>query len=64
MLSVSGRRNCIGESLARVELLLFFVTLMQIYRVKLPAGSTSDLDQINDDIIRSPKPYSIIFEKR
>ena len=64
MLSVSGRRNCIGERLARVELLLFFVTLMQIYRVKLPAGSTADVDQINDDIIRSPKPYSIIFENR
>uniref|UniRef100_A0A8C8SJH4 Cytochrome P450 2W1 n=1 Tax=Pelusios castaneus TaxID=367368 RepID=A0A8C8SJH4_9SAUR len=40
-----GRRNCIGESLAKMELFLFFVGLLQMFTFHPPPGLTeSDLD--------------------
>uniref|UniRef100_K7FBW5 Cytochrome P450 family 2 subfamily W member 1 n=1 Tax=Pelodiscus sinensis TaxID=13735 RepID=K7FBW5_PELSI len=41
----TGRRNCIGESLAKMELFLFFVGLLQTFTFQPPPGITeSDLD--------------------
>uniref|UniRef100_A0A7M4FIZ6 Cytochrome P450 2W1-like n=1 Tax=Crocodylus porosus TaxID=8502 RepID=A0A7M4FIZ6_CROPO len=41
----SGRRNCIGESLAKMELFLFFVGLLQTFTFRAPPGvAESDLD--------------------
>ncbi|KAM3603645.1 uncharacterized protein V6R79_026432 [Siganus canaliculatus] len=41
----AGRRACPGESLARMELFIFFSSLMQNFRFTLPAGaSVDDLD--------------------
>ena len=60
----AGRRNCLGESLARVTMFLFFVRLMQRYSVSLPAGCTADPTQTTTDMLRAPKPYPIIFSLR
>uniref|UniRef100_A0ACB8FKN9 Cytochrome P450 2W1 n=1 Tax=Sphaerodactylus townsendi TaxID=933632 RepID=A0ACB8FKN9_9SAUR len=41
----TGRRNCLGESLAKMELFLFFVGLFQKFSFRPPPGSTeSSLD--------------------
>ncbi|XP_019350365.1 cytochrome P450 2W1-like isoform X1 [Alligator mississippiensis] len=41
----SGRRSCMGESLAKMELFLFFVGLLQTFTFRAPPGVTeSDLD--------------------
>ncbi|XP_057678894.1 cytochrome P450 2K1-like isoform X1 [Corythoichthys intestinalis] len=41
----AGRRVCLGESLARMELFIFFVTLLQHFRFRPPAGvSEENLD--------------------
>ncbi|XP_043090083.1 cytochrome P450 2K1-like [Puntigrus tetrazona] len=41
----AGRRVCLGESLARMELFLFFTSLLQSYRFTTPPGvSGDDLD--------------------
>ncbi|KAJ3581228.1 hypothetical protein NHX12_016888 [Muraenolepis orangiensis] len=38
----AGRRACVGESLARMELFLFFTILLQHYRFTPPPGVTED----------------------
>uniref|UniRef100_A0A3Q2XXV7 Cytochrome P450 2K1-like n=3 Tax=Hippocampus comes TaxID=109280 RepID=A0A3Q2XXV7_HIPCM len=38
----AGRRVCLGESLARMELFVFFVTLLQHFRFRPPAGVPED----------------------
>ncbi len=40
--SVTGRRVCVGESLARMELFLFFTSLLQRFRFTPPPGVTED----------------------
>ncbi|NXF06272.1 CP2K1 protein, partial [Smithornis capensis] len=57
----AGRRICAGETLAKMELFLFFTSLMQRFTFQPPPGvSTSDLDlspAISFNII--PKPYKM-----
>ncbi|XP_053193529.1 cytochrome P450 2K1-like [Scomber japonicus] len=38
----AGRRICLGESLARMELFVFFTTLMQHFRFTAPPGVSED----------------------
>uniref|UniRef100_A0A3B4AIA9 Uncharacterized protein n=1 Tax=Periophthalmus magnuspinnatus TaxID=409849 RepID=A0A3B4AIA9_9GOBI len=38
----AGRRICLGEGLARMELFIFFVTLMQRFRFTVPPGVNKD----------------------
>ena len=58
-----GRRVCLGESLARQELLIFFVGLMQHFQVKgdsshpLPIPIASSCN----NLLRAPLPYKVIF---
>lgn len=40
--SLTGRRVCIGESLARMELFIFFTTLLQHFRFSPPPGVSED----------------------
>ncbi|KAF3703176.1 Cytochrome P450 2K1 [Channa argus] len=38
----AGRRICLGESLARMELFIFFTTLLQLFRFTPPPGVSED----------------------
>ncbi|XP_021248474.1 cytochrome P450 2K1-like [Numida meleagris] len=57
----AGRRICAGETLAKMELFLFFTSLLQRFTFQPPPGvSPSDLDlspAISFNIV--PKPYEI-----
>ncbi|NXP96789.1 CP2K6 protein, partial [Vidua macroura] len=57
----AGRRICAGETLAKMELFLFFTSLLQRFNFHPPAGvSSSDLDlspAISFNVI--PKPYKL-----
>lgn len=45
LLPSAGRRNCIGESLAKMELFVFFVGLLQTFTFQpQPGVSEADLD--------------------
>ncbi|KAL3862691.1 hypothetical protein ACJMK2_008644 [Sinanodonta woodiana] len=57
----TGRRNCIGESLARMELFLFISALVQRFEIMPPEGETLDINEV-DGIFggtHAPKPFYI-----
>ncbi|XP_066451507.1 cytochrome P450 2K1-like [Eleutherodactylus coqui] len=55
----AGRRACAGETLARMELFVFFTSLMQQFTFSSPLGPNNvDLTPITG-ITNSPKPHEI-----
>ncbi|KAJ7989879.1 hypothetical protein DPEC_G00309050 [Dallia pectoralis] len=62
----AGRRTCLGESLARMELFLFFTSLMQHFRFSPPPGVTGDDLDLTPDLrfIHSPLPHQLCAVSR
>uniref|UniRef100_A0A8C1Q3Y8 Cytochrome P450 2K1-like n=1 Tax=Cyprinus carpio TaxID=7962 RepID=A0A8C1Q3Y8_CYPCA len=62
----AGRRVCLGESLARMELFLFFTSLLQSYRFSTPPGvSGDDLDLKGVvGITLNPSPHKLCAKSR
>ncbi|XP_068089345.1 uncharacterized protein [Hyperolius riggenbachi] len=54
----AGKRSCAGETLAKMELFLFFVSLLQNFTFKAPPGATLDLRGAVG-FTRSPKKHKI-----
>ncbi|KAM3930501.1 cytochrome P450 2K1-like [Leptodactylus fuscus] len=60
----AGRRMCAGETLARMELFIFFTTLLQKFTFSLPPGVT-DVDLIPTlGFTNAPKPHMICAKPR
>uniref|UniRef100_A0A8C6TPE1 Cytochrome P450 n=1 Tax=Neogobius melanostomus TaxID=47308 RepID=A0A8C6TPE1_9GOBI len=57
----AGRRVCLGEGLARMELFIFFVTLMQRFRFTPPPGVTKEELDLTPTMgfTLSPRPHQI-----
>ncbi|XP_016303197.1 cytochrome P450 2K1-like [Sinocyclocheilus anshuiensis] len=53
-----GKRVCLGEQLARMELFLFFSALLQRFTFSSPAGVEPSLD-FKLGATHSPQPYEL-----
>eukprot|EP00112_Aurelia_sp_Birch-Aquarium-sp1_P000590 Seg1056.8 transcript_id=Seg1056.8/GoldUCD/mRNA.D3Y31 product="Steroid 17-alpha-hydroxylase/17 20 lyase" protein_id=Seg1056.8/GoldUCD/D3Y31 len=60
----AGRRGCLGESLAKMEIFMFLSSILYRYEIHQPEGEEpADLEGIIS-IFNSPKPYKIQLKKR
>ncbi|XP_023120674.2 cytochrome P450 2J4-like [Amphiprion ocellaris] len=59
----AGKRVCLGEPLARMELFLFFTSLLQRFSFSAPAGEKPSLEFILG-ATHAPKPYRLCATPR
>ncbi|XP_051803053.1 cytochrome P450 2J2-like isoform X4 [Acanthochromis polyacanthus] len=59
----AGKRVCLGEQLARMELFLFFTSLLQRFSFSAPPGEKPSLEYTMG-FIRTPKPYRLCATPR
>lgn len=60
-----GKRACLGESLARMELFVFFVSINQRYDVSV-GNSVADMEELlkgNNGLVRHLDKHQIIFKR-
>ncbi|XP_064602501.1 cytochrome P450 2C26-like [Liolophura sinensis] len=55
----AGKRVCLGESLARMELFLFLTSMLQRFVFKAPKGMTSLPEERLLGLTQSPVPYEL-----
>ena len=59
-----GKRVCMGESLAKNELFIFFVRLIQRLNIGAVNGKRPDPEQYIAGVTRIPKPYFVTISIR
>lgn len=59
-----GTRSCIGESFAKMELFIFFSTILQSFTISLPEGATEPSLEPQMGINMPPQPYKVVANHR
>ncbi|XP_078593032.1 cytochrome P450 2U1-like [Branchiostoma floridae x Branchiostoma japonicum] len=59
----TGRRVCLGEQLAKMELFLFLTNMLQQFTFTLPEGARPNFDGVLGVTLR-PHPYELLAVKR
>ena len=61
---LAGRRQCLGESLARMEFFLFASALLQNFNIEFPGGTREDL-VVRDAVgQRAPADHEFVYRPR
>ncbi|XP_071037591.1 cytochrome P450 18a1-like [Parasteatoda tepidariorum] len=58
-----GKRQCPGESFAKIEVFLYFVSILQKFKISLSPGTKPDFDGVLG-IGLCPKPHELCLTKR
>lgn len=58
-----GRRVCLGEQLARIELFLFFANMMNSFEFSLPEGQPMPELEGSVGTTHAPLPFNLFFRK-
>ena len=62
---VAGKRECTGQSLARIMMLMFASTLLHRYEIVLPEGSERPTTKIlAPALILHPQEFKVLTKKR
>jgi len=62
---IKGKRQCLGETLARDTLFIFLTGLIQNFSFELdPSDKDIDPFQLKPLFVVSPDPYKVIMRKR
>ena len=59
-----GKRVCMGESLAKNEMFVFFVRVIQRINIRVTDGKQPDPNEFIAGVTRIPKPYNILVSSR
>lgn len=60
----AGRRMCLGHTLSRMELFLFFANIMHTFNITLPIGDTMPSLNGNAGVTISPNEFRVCFTER
>ncbi|KAJ1173411.1 hypothetical protein NDU88_005247 [Pleurodeles waltl] len=60
----AGRRVCLGEQLARMELFLFYTMFLQQFTFFIPRDKPRPSEETTSSTIRAPMPYQLCAEVR
>lgn len=60
----AGRRICLGETLARMEIFLFFSSMMHMFHLNLPKDASPPSLEGNVGITISPKSFEVCLQYR
>jgi len=59
-----GRRMCLGNILARVELFMFFSSIMHTFDISLPQGADLPSLKGNPGVTISPERFAVCLKER
>lgn len=64
LLNVSGKRVCVGENFAKLELFMYLTSFIQKFEFSLPEEESGITEVFVTAAERSPMPFNLIAKQR